>query len=415
MTTYEKATLLEGVTVLDLTMFVAGPFATATLADLGASVIKIEPPTGDPTRHNRIGPVIGDAGAQFHTYNRGKKSLVVDLKSEAGRDLIDALVAKADAVVDNFRPGVTERLGLHHARLSTINPRIVSVSISAFGSVGTMAKQAGYDLIVQALSGTMSLTGHRATGPAHVPCHFADTSAGLYAALACVSAILEARRTGTGRALEVAMLDAQMAFLGDEITFEATGEWEGTPHEAGHPALAPYAAYRTSDGSIAVAAVGVEKFWQGFIAALGRQDLADDPRFADNAARCRNRETLEAEIRPVLESRSTADWLAVLEAHDVPAGPVQTLAQAMASPAVVERDCLARLSAGGDSEAVVPRSPVRLAGEGPFRIASPAPALGEHGGQVLAELLGYAPDRIAQLRASAVIGPKSNIEERDDG
>jgi CoA:oxalate CoA-transferase len=406
-----KSSLLSDVTILDLTMFVAGPFATAMLADLGARVIKVEPPQGDPTRTTPIGPVIAGTGAQFHTYNRGKQSIVLDLKSEAGRAVLDGLVANADVIIDNFRPGVIDRLGLGHDRLSGINPRIVSVSISAFGSTGSLARRAGYDLIVQALAGTMSITGHGATGPAHVPCHFGDTAAGSYAALACVSAVLEARRTGRGRALEVAMLDAQMAFLGDEVTFQASGDWQALPHEAGHPALAPYAAYQTADGSIAVAAVGLEKFWHGFLAAIERPDLAGCPQFADNGLRARNRRELDTVLAPILRARSTSEWLASFQHHDVPAAPVRTIAEAIASPEVAERACLENISVGEGQTACVPRSPIRPLGDGPYPVPGSSPGLGEHRQDVLSGLLGFTSHRIDELRQSGAFGPVSNSKE----
>ncbi len=251
--------VLNGVTILDLSMFIAGPFGTMLLADLGAEVIKIEPPGGDPVRSNKIGAQVRGENAQFHSYNRNKRSLVLDLKAEDGLAVFDDLVRGADVVFDNFRPGVLARLKVDHARLATINPAIVSCSVSAFGQDGPWAKRAGYDLTVQALSGGMSLTGHAATGPAHIPFHLGDTAGGLFGALGLLAALVESRATGKGRRVDIAMFDAQIALLGDEITNYFASGTASPPHGAGHPNFFPYQAFATADEPIVVAAVGVEK------------------------------------------------------------------------------------------------------------------------------------------------------------
>ena len=208
---------LNGITILDLSMFIAGPFGTMLLADLGAEVIKIEPPTGDPVRSNHIGPQVRGENAQFHSYNRNKKSIVLDLKNESGLAVFDDLARTADVVFDNFRPGVLGRLKLEHERLSLINPAIISCSVSAFGQDGPWSKRAGYDLTVQALSGGMSLTGHQSTGPAHIPFHLGDTAGGMFGALGLLAALAARYRTGMGRRVDISMFDAQIAVLGDEI------------------------------------------------------------------------------------------------------------------------------------------------------------------------------------------------------
>ena len=395
---------LAGVMILDLSMFVAGPFGTAVLADLGAEVIKVEPPGGDPIRHNRMGPQLGGVSAQYHTYNRGKRSLVLDLKAEAGRAVFADLTREADAIVDNFRPGVTTRLGIDHAAMAAINPTIVSVSLSAFGSTGPWTKRPGYDLIVQALSGGMSITGHRESGPAHIPYHLGDTAGGLYAAIAMLAAVLEARSTGRGRAYEVAMLDAQISLLGDEVTYHHTGEWAGEPHGAGHPALAPYAAYETADEPIVIAAVGIDKFWQNLLLALDLPALADDPRFADNAARCQNRDALDAVLRPALRARPSAHWLARFDEVDVPAAPVLGVGDAIASEQVVARGLIATVGAGGGAEAQVPVAPIRESGAGPFGPTGPAPGAGADSDAILRQTLRYSPAKINDLRTGGAFG-----------
>jgi CoA:oxalate CoA-transferase len=392
---------LNGFTILDLSMFVAGPYGTMLLADLGADVIKIEPPSGDPVRTNRIGPQVRGENAQFQSYNRNKKSLVLDLKNPEALAVFDELVQIADAVFDNFRPGVLERLKLDHARLSGINPKIVSCSVSAFGQDGPWAKRAGYDLTVQALGGGMSLTGHEATGPAHIPFHLGDTAGGLFGMLGLLAALLEAARSGKGRCVDVAMFDAQIALLGDEVTnYMASGE-ASPPHGAGHPNFFPYQAFATADEPIVVAAVGVEKYWQAFCKAIERPELASDDRFASNAARVAHRATLEPLIGDVLKTRARASWLRLFEEADIPAAPINSVAEALGSPQAVARAMVQRLNVDG-SEIGVAGNPVKVAGDATS--FAPAPALGADGAAILHERLGYDADRIAALRRAGALG-----------
>jgi CoA:oxalate CoA-transferase len=392
---------LNGFTILDLSMFVAGPYGTMLLADLGADVIKIEPPSGDPVRTNRIGPQVRGENAQFQSYNRNKKSLVLDLKNPEALAVFDELVQIADAVFDNFRPGVLERLKLDHARLSGINPKIVSCSVSAFGQDGPWAKRAGYDLTVQALGGGMSLTGHEATGPAHIPFHLGDTAGGLFGMLGLLAALLEAARSGKGRRVDVAMFDAQIALLGDEVTnYMASGE-ASPPHGAGHPNFFPYQAFATADEPIVVAAVGVEKYWQAFCKAIERPELASDDRFASNAARVAHRATLEPLIGDVLKTRDRASWLRLFEEADIPAAPINSVAEALGSPQAVARAMVQRLNVDG-SEIGVAGNPVKVAGDATS--FAPAPALGADGAAILHERLGYDADRIAALRRAGALG-----------
>jgi len=392
---------LNGVTILDLSMFIAGPFGTMLLADLGADVIKIEPPTGDPVRSNRIGPQVRDENAQFHSYNRNKKSLVLDLKRPEALAVFDDLVRTADVVFDNFRPGVLERLKLDHARLSEVNPAIVSCSVSAFGQDGPWAKRAGYDLTVQALGGGMSLTGHAASGPAHIPFHLGDTAGGLFGAVGLLAALAEAQRTGKGRRVDVSMFDAQIALLGDEITnYMASGE--ATPqHGAGHPNFFPYQAFATADEPIVIAAVGVEKYWVAFCAAIGCDDLAEDPRFGSNAARVAHRDELEPIIAAALEARGRTAWLEIFADADVPAAPINTVAQALEAPQTAARGMLQETQVG-EAWVHMAGNPIKV--EGDDTRFDPAPELGADSDAVLRERLGYDEARIASLREAGALG-----------
>mgnify|MGYP001229920729 CR=1 FL=1 len=399
---------LDGLRIIDLSLFVAGPFGTALLADLGAEVIKVEPPGGDPIRHNRVGPQIGDVNAQFHTYNRGKSSVELDLKSSAGKRVLYDLCTAADAVFDNFRPGVMERLELDHATLVQFNPTLVSVSLSAFGHQGPWAKRPGYDLIVQALGGGMSITGHPETGPAHIPFHLGDTAGGLYSAVAILAAVLQARSTGSGRAYEVSMLDAQLSLLGDEITNNLTGNWANPQHGAGHPGLSPYSAYETADDPIVVAAVGVEKFWRSFLTALGLDNLATDPRFSNNAERCKHRAELESILQPRLRARDSAHWLRQFEALDVPAAPVLGVGDAIVTPHAKARDLIATVDTGTPERAHVPVAPLRYTGKGPFTPTKGSPSLGVDSADTLQRILSYTEADLERLKTEGAFGDRAD-------
>lgn len=396
-----QAGLLNGVTVLDLSMFIAGPFGTMLLADLGAEVIKIEPPTGDPVRSNRIGPQVRGENAQFQSYNRNKKSVVLDLKNERGLQVFDDLVRTADVVFDNFRPGVLARLKLDHDRLATINPAIISCSVSAFGQDGPWAKRAGYDLTVQALGGGMSLAGHEATGPAHVPFHLGDTAGGMFGALGLLAALVQRHRTGKGRRIDVSMFDAQIALLGDEITnYSVSGELS-PPHGSGHPNFFPYQSFATKDAPIVVAAVGVEKYWAAFCEVIGRPDLAGDTRYGSNAARVAHRQTLEPEIAAVLKTKSRQAWLDLFADADVPAAPIQNVAEAMAAPQTTARDMVPQFDVEGTTVALA-GNPVKAVGDETHY--SPAPVLGADGPAILAERLGYDGAHLTALEAQGAFG-----------
>lgn len=395
-------TMLAGIRVLDLTMFVAGPFCTMTLADLGAEVLKVEPIEGDPVRGSEIGPRIGGVSAQFHSYNRGKRGLAINLKAPEGRAALLDLARHCDVVVENFRAGVAARLGVDHAALAAVNPRVITCSISAFGHSGPWRDRPGYDLVVQALGGGMSLTGHEATGPAHIPYHLGDTAGGLYAALGILAALQERNRTGTGRALDIAMLDAQLALLSDEATNQATGRWQPRQHGAGHPALAPYRAFETADRPLVVAAVVVEKFWHALARAIGRPDLVADPRFAGNAARVANQAALDAILEGAFRTRARAEWLEALAAADIPAAPVLDVAEAVSSPQAMARGTSAHIPAWGE-EALVMLGPIRGPGEDQRPPPAPAPRLGEHTHDVLSAIAGWDQARINGMEAAGVI------------
>lgn len=392
---------LVGIRVIDLTMFVAGPVTTMILADLGADVIKVEPLTGDPVRNNAVGPLIDGESAQFHSYNRNKRSIAIDLKTPQGLALVTELCVTADAVVDNYRPGVLERLGLDNGSLKARAPKLVSCSISAFGNSGPWRERPGFDLIVQALSGAMSLTGHPETGPSHIPGHFADTASGMYAAIGTLAALNEAARTGVGRVVDVSLLDSAIAMLGDESTHLAAG-YPPVPHRGGHPLFFPYESFPTQDEPMVIAAIGVEKFWPALCEAIGRPDLAADPRFESNDLRVEHRTFLHGEISAVLRTKPRGEWLAILEAADVPATPVNTIDDIVSHPQVEARSMLATTRRADGEEARIAGNPIKTSGHDQTYSASPT--LGNDGAEILQQILGLGSSELATLRRDGVVG-----------
>jgi len=295
-----------------------------------------------------------------------------------------------------------ERLGLDHAALAAVHPGIISVSVSAFGADGPLAKSPGYDLIVQALGGGMSLTGHPQTGPAHIPFHLGDISGGLYGAIAILAAVVERNRTGHGRALDISLLDAQIALLGDEVTnCVASGEVPAQ-HGAGHPQLVPYRAFMTADAPLVIAAVGVEKFWIGLTEALQRPALANDPRFSDNARRVANRAALEGTLEEILREDTREYWLARMAAADVPCAPVLDVRDALAHPQVKHREAVAAAQLAGGATAHYARTPIRTFGQPPHAVAA-APPRGAHTRAVLAERIGLDAASIDRLIESGTL------------
>ena len=398
---------LRGVTVLDLTRVLAGPFCTMVLRDLGADVIKIEPPEGDEAR--AFGPFLPGpepggrgASAYFTSLNCGKRSVVLDLKQEAGRSALAALIGRADVLVENFRPGTLARLGFPPERLRQLNPGLVYAAVSGFGATGPAAGRPAYDLIIQALSGLMSITGSEPpagaeqesaaarSGRVRVGTSIADLVSGLYAAIGIAAALFGRAQSGRGAALDLAMLDATVSVLENAIArYQVTGA-APAPLGTRHPSITPFETYATADDEIVVAA-GNDRLFETLCTVLGRRGLAADPRFAGNAARNAHAAELKRELESALARRPGRTWLARLAAAGVPAAPVRTVADLFDDPQLAARGMLLPVSGGGGLK--VPGSPLKFAGAPPERTRPPAPALGEHTGEVLAELAATAGDR----------------------
>lgn len=391
--------MLEGVTVLELGQVIAGNFGGVILADLGAEIIKIEPPRGDTARNATIAP-LGDHSAIHLFMNRGKKSVVLDLKTEEGLDIFFRLVEQADVVIDNFRPGVMTRLGIDHDALKRHNSDIITVTITGFGETGPQKDKAAFDLVIQAYSGHMDITGDPHGGPARAGVPLADISGGIYACISILGALVGRELNGGGRHADVAMLDSMVHLLAyDALDHLTTGNTVGRLG-SGHAHMVPWQAFPVNDGYVVVAARD-EKFWLNLCDAIGRPDLKTDPRAADNAARVANREWLVPILEDAFRTKSREEWAQILDEFDIPSAPVNDFESLFADPHVTERGMVRTYQHPTLGEIRYQPSPMKLSDwVFPNRHA---PMLGEHTVEVLADRLGYTVDEIGALADSGVV------------
>ncbi len=399
-------TPLEGVKVLDLSRVLAGPWCTQLLADLGAEVIKIERPgVGDDTRH--WGPPWHGEGADrvsayFLSCNRGKKSAAIDLAKPEGAALVRRLAADADVVVENFKVGGLAKFGLDAASLRAAHPRLIYASITGFGQDGPYAERAGYDYIIQGMGGLMSITGlpdgEPGGGPMRVGVAVADLFTGMYTAVAILAALFARERSGGGAHIDMALFDTQLAMLANQATNQLVSGKDPVRQGVGHPNLVPYQPFQAADQPIIIA-IGTERQFERLAAVLGHAEWVGDQRFATNAARVANRDTLVELIAGEVRARPAAEWLGKLEAAGIPAGPINRVSQALSNVQAQHRAMVRRMA--GMS---LVGSPVRLDGK---RADSdlPPPALGAHSDEVLAGL-DISPHELERLREREIIGRK---------
>jgi CoA:oxalate CoA-transferase len=393
---------LTGLRLLDLTSFLSGPSATQLLGDLGADVIKVEPPAGDTTRP--VPPYfVGPDSAYFLANNRNKRSVVIDLKTAGGIEVARRLIAEVDVVVDNFRPGVLERLGLAPAAQLARHPALIWASISGFGQDGPDRERPAYDMIVQALSGVMSLTGEPGGSPVRLGIPAGDIVAGLYAVVGVLAAWAERARTGRGAWVDASMLDGQLAMLSYQAVYSTVGGVVPGPQGSGHDSIPTYRTFTGSDGRDVAVAANTEPMWRSLCDALSLHDLASDPRFSDLAGRLRNRDQLWALLEPAFASRTAAAWAERLERYGVPVAPIRTVPEALDAARSDGRQMIRRLEHPDGRNVEVLGSPVRFHGEEPTVWRYP-PALGEHTTEVLTEILGLDTPQIAALTRSGAIG-----------
>ncbi len=393
------ADLLSGLRVLDFSRVLAGPFCTALLADLGAEVIKVEPPGGDDYRH--IGPFKEGESALFLLMNRGKKSLTLNLKSARGTALAQELAEKSDVVVENFKPGVAARLGIDHETLRAINPRLVYASISGFGQSGPLADRPAYDIIAQAMAGLMSVTGDSEGPPTRAGESMADLCGGLYAAWAIMAALFARERSGQGRRIDVAMFDSIFSLLPTAL---AQYLYAGTtPGRTGnrHPLSSPFGSFRAADGE-AVIAVANDTLFARLAEAMGAPELLRDPRFASDELRTGNEAALRAAIEAWTGRLTVAEVVEILEGQGVPASPIWTVEQAAGSAQVAFRKLLATAEHPNLGEIPLIEQPVHFS-DAPRGRHAPPPLLGEHSEAVLGELLGLGRAEVEALRRDGAV------------
>ncbi|MDA0676110.1 MAG: CoA transferase [Proteobacteria bacterium] len=390
---------LEGVKVLDLSRALAGPICTMILGDLGADVIKIEPPgLGDDSRE--WPPLSNGESTYFASCNRNKRSIVLDLKSEAGRAVLCKMVENADVVLENYRHGVMDRLGVGYESLKAINPMLVYCQITGFGRTGPMAEMPATDVYMQAFAGLMSVTGERDGAPVKVGTSVADLTAGYFAAMGVLAAVHVRDRLGQGQLVDTSLLEGQVALL--SYLFTAYGATGKTPGRLGsdHPSIVPYQGFKTRDGWVTLAAFN-DRLWGRAMTAMNLSRLTGDPRFRTNALRLENRDILVPILRDAFLERDSADWVAAMDLNDVPLAPVNTIDQVMAHPQVRHREMIQEIDHPVAGPLAIPGFPVKFS-ETPCAYRLHPPTLGEHSEEILREF-GFSDAAIADLLAASVV------------
>ena len=398
---------LRGLRVLDLTRVLAGPWATQMLADFGAEVIKIEKPgEGDDTRG--WGPPFvknadgtdGDA-AYFHSANRGKKSVCIDMAKAEGANLIKALAAKSDILVENFKVGGLAKYGLDYDSLAKLNPRLIYCSITGFGQTGPYAGRAGYDFMIQGMAGVMSITGEPDGEPMKMGVAFSDVFAGLHAVIGIQAALYAREKSGRGQHIDISLLDSQVAVLANQaLNYLVSGK---VPKRLGneHPNIVPYQTFATKDGHI-IMAVGNDRQYAEFCRIIGALHLGSDERFKTNRGRVEHRTELVPALRPFMIARTTAEWTEAFEDDAVPCGPINTIDQVFENPQVKARRMLQQLPAPDGLVVPTVASPVMFS-QTPAQATSPSPRLGEDTVRVVMEMLGLSANEAEALKAKGIL------------
>ncbi len=392
---------LGGVRVLDLTRVLAGPFCTMNLADLGAEVIKIEMPgRGDDSRGFAPTMPSGDSG-YFYSVNRGKRSVTLDLRTEDGAAIFLELAAKSDVVVENFSPGTMDRFKIGYERLKAVNPKIILCSISGFGQTGPMTSAPAYDIVAQALGGTMSITGNAGGEPVRCGVSVGDLSAALYGVIAIIAALRIRDRDGVGNHVDIAMLDCQVAMLEDALArYSVSGKIPGRLGTR-HPSITPFQQFRAADDYFVMGA-GNEAIWIRFCEAIAMPELKSDPRFRTNADRTANHTELEKILARLFATRPRAHWLGLLTEASVPCAPISNVEEVTRDPHLAARNMILHAEHPEFAGLIVPGSPLKSAGDNGIP-ATRAPVLSEGTDEVLTDILGYDSFRLSELRRRSII------------
>ncbi len=386
---------LSHLRVLDLTQFLSGPFATQILGDLGAEIIKVEAPDGDMTRG--LPPhFVGDESAYYLSVNRNKRSIALDLKTDSGKAVLRKLALASDIVIENFRPGVLDRLGLSYADISREKPAIIWCSISGFGQDGPYCNRPAYDMIVQALSGGMSITGEPDGRPVRSGVPIGDLAAGLYAVIGVLSAQTQKANDGKGNYIDVSMLDCQIAMLCYQAAYHLTSGHVPSRQGSGHDSIPTYRSFTSADGTDFVMTANTERMWRRLCDVLGRPELAHDERFSSNERRYANRSDLWGILEPEFLHKPAVEWVEALVAAEIPAAVVNTLDRSLSDPQVVHRRMVLEMTDDAGNTVAVPGNPIKL-GRSELSEHSYPPTLDGDGLSILTSVLGFGPQEVADF------------------
>jgi len=391
---------LNGIRVLDLSRVLAGPYCTMVLGDLGAEVIKVEPPEGDETR-GWGPPFAGGESAYYLCVNRNKRGMVINLKTDEGLEIMRGLVRQSDVLVENFRPGTLARFALDFESAAALNPHLIYCSITGFGQTGPLRDRPGYDFMIQAMGGLMSITGEPAGEPMKVGVAVADLFAGQNAVIAILAALQARTQTGKGQHLDIALFDSQLGMLANVASNYLISDNLPKRHGNAHANIVPYQSFQASDGWF-VLAVGNDKQFARLCEVIGKLELVDDTRFGLNSQRVKNRDELIAILKPIFATRSASEWLTALEAAEIPCGPINTFDQVFAGPQVQAREMLIEMEHPTIGKLPLVGSPLKFS-ETQVDYKLPPPRLGEHTEEVLKELLGYSGNQIAELKSCKAV------------
>ena len=392
--------VLEGIRVIDLTTFMSGPFASMILGDLGAEIIKVEQPNvGDTSRH--IPPYFHKGESLYYlSLNRNKRSVTLNLNTDEGREILYGLVKKADIVIDNFRPGVLTKLGANYDRLKEINPKIICCSISAFGHDGPYGSRPAYDLTIQALSGSMSMTGEEGRGPMRLGVPMGDLAGSMWAIVGILSALYHRQKTDEGQLVDIALLDSLVSLITYPALYYSHGGEVAKPLGSGHQAIVPFQVFKTRDYYLAVACP-LEKFWVLLCETLEIPELISDPRFLKMEDRLKNKEELQTILSPIFSRKTNAEWEEILAKAGVPCAPVNTIDKTLIDPAIRHRGMVISVDHLGEKLRFF-GNPIKMS-ETPIREYYSPPLLGADNREVFAEFLGYSPEEVEKLEKKKII------------
>lgn len=393
---------LDGLRVLDLSRILAGPFCSMILADLGAEVIKVEAPEkGDDTR-SWGPPFICGESTYFLCVNRNKKSITLNLKAKEGKEILYKMAERSDVFLENFRPRVARKLEIDYQIISKINPRIIYCSISGFGQTGPYRNRPAYDIIIQGMSGLMSVTGEENNPPIRIGVSITDIGAGMYAAIAILSALIAREKTGRGQWIDISLLDSTISWMTHIFAnYFATGV---APKRMGsaHPNIAPYQCFKAADGKYLTLAVGNDEIWKRFCNALGLERLVEDPEFATNQKRVQNMDRLISILNEIFLKKKCNEWIKILLEKEIPCSPVHTIDEVLRDPQILNRNMLIEIEHPKAGKIKQTGIPMKLSGT-PLKIRSPPPLLGQHTEEILKSLLELSKEEINRLREKNVI------------